>query len=275
MARLVPLERIPSGSRSTFFTGCAVALGLLMTCVAVWAAPPLTNAPSAKPPAKPSAPPAPAVTTAKPPATNAAPVIPPGMQNTLGRYGNIVTPGDQAAYPLRLRLPSPNESEVRIPKPDDLTKRAKLEALANMTDDEIRKQLAAWPAYTKMSLRDQAMMLVRIQDFRDYHAKFAMQKARDMGLSTLTPAQQAKFEKEYWDQRLKLDQDLAKQFQPIYQAREQTMNDQLFREFSSAMPAPAPPAPKPGPKPVQAAQPLALSAAATTNAAPMVGQAPR
>jgi hypothetical protein len=242
-----------------------------MSCGAVWAAPPSTNAP----PAKPSAPPAHAVATAKMPATNAPPVLPPGMQNTLGRYGNIVTPGDQAAYPLRLRLPSPNESEVHIPKPDDLTKRAKLEALANLSDDEIRKQLEAWPAYTKMSLRDQAMMLVRIQDFRDYHAKFAMQKAHEMGLSTLTPAQQAKFEKEYWDQRLKLDQDLAKQFQPIYQAREQTMNDQLFREFSSAMPAPAPAPPKPAPKPTKPAQPLALSAAATTNAAPMVGQAPR
>jgi hypothetical protein len=271
MARLVPLEPVSPRPRSTFFAGCACTLGFLLSCVAVSATPPLTNAPSGKPPAKPSAPPTPAVTTAKPPATNAAPVLPPAMQNTLGRYGNIVTPGDQAAYPLRLRLPSPNESEVRIPKPDDLIKRAKLEALANLSDDEIRKQLEAWPAYTKMSLRDQAMMLVRIQDFRDYHAKFALQKARDMGLSTLTPAQQAKFEKEYWDQRLKLDQDLAKQFQPIYQAREQTMNDQLFREFSSAMPAPAPPAPKPGPKPVQPAQPLA----ATTNAAPMVGQAPR
>jgi hypothetical protein len=267
MARLVPLEPVPPGPRSTLFAGCAVTLGFLMSCGAIWAAPSSTNAP----PAKPSAPPAHAVATAKP-ATNAAPVLPPAMQNTLARYGNIVTPGDQAAYPLRLRLPSPNEAEVHIPKPDDLTKRAKLEALANLTDDEIRKQLAAWPAYTKMSLRDQAMMLQRIQDFRDYHARFAMQKAHDMGLSTLTPAQQAKFEKEYWDQRLKLDQDLAKQFQPIYQVREQTMNDQLFREFSSAMPAPAPPAPKPAPKPVQPpAQPLAYS----TNAAPTVGQAPR
>jgi len=198
------------------------------------------------------------------------------MQNTLGRYGNIVTPGDQAAYPLRLHLPYPNEGEVRIPKPDDLTKRAKLEALANLSDDEIRKQLAAWPAYTKMSLRDQGAMLGRIQEFRDYHAKIAMQKARDMGLVTLTPQQQAKFEKDYWDLRLKLDQDLIKQFQPIYQAREQTMNDQLFREFSSAMPAPAPksPAPKP-PQSQPPAKPLATTnAPAKTNAAPMVSQAP-
>ena len=244
----------------------------MASCGAVWAAPPSTNAPSAKPPT-------PTVATAKPPATNAAPVLPPGMQNTLSRYGNIVTPGDQAAYPLRLRLPGPSEGEVRIPKPDDMNKRAKLEALANLSDDEIRKQLAAWPAYTKMSLRDQGMMLQRIQEFRDYHAHVAMQKAHDMGLITLTPPQQAKFEKDYWDQRLKLDQDLAKQFQPIYQAREQTMNDQLFREFSSAMPAPAPAPPKPGPKPAHPpqppAQPLASTNSATTNAAPMVGQAPR
>jgi hypothetical protein len=249
----------------------AFTLGFLMSYGAVLAAPPSTNAPSATPPA-------PFVATSKPPATNAPPVLPPGMQNTLGRYGNIVTPGDQAAYPLRLHLPGPSEGEVRIPKPDDMNKRAKLEALASLSDEEIRTELAAWPVYTKMSLHDQGMMLQRIQDFRDYHAKVAMQKARDMGLSTLTPPQQVKFEKEYWDQRLKLDQDLAKQFQPIYQAREQKMNDQLFREFSSAMPAP-PAAPKPGPKPVhppqQPGQPLASTNSATTNAAPMVGQAPR
>jgi hypothetical protein len=197
------------------------------------------------------------------------------MQNTLGRYGNIVTPGDQVAYPLRLRLPLPNESEVHIPKPEDLMKRGKLEALANLSDDDIRKQLAAWPAYNKMSLRDQGMMLQRIQDFRDYHLRLAMQKAHEMGLLTLTTAQQAKFEKEYWDQRLKLDEDLAKQFQPIYQAREQTMNDQLFREFSSAMPAP--PAPKPAPAAGHSAQPSAPTQplAFATNAAPPMAQAPR
>ncbi len=245
----------------------------MMSCGAVLAAPPATNAPSAKPPA-------PAVTTAKPPATNATPVLPPAMQNTLGRYGNILTPGDQVAYPLRLRLPLPNEAEVHIPKPDDLAKRAKIEALANLSDDDIRKQLTAWPVYNKMSLHDQGMMLQRIQDFRDYHLRVALQKAHDMGLSTLTPPQQAKFEKEYWDQRLKLDQDLAKQFQPIYQAREQTMDDKLFREFSSAMPAPAPPvpgAPKPAPpvkKPsTPPASPLAFTGTAT-NAAPPMAAAP-
>jgi len=243
-----------------------------MGCGAVWAAPPSTNAAPVKPPA-------PVMATAKPPATNAPSALSPAMQNTLGRYGNIVTPGDQVAYPLRLRLPLPNEAEVHIPKLDDLTKRAKIEALANLSDDDIRKQLAAWPAYGKMSLHDQGMMLQRIQDFRDYHLRVAMQKAHDMGLLTLTPAQQAKFEKQYWDQRLKLDEDLAKQFQPIYQAREQTMNDQLFREFSSAMPAPAPPAPKPpAPKPGHpapaSAQPLAYTGGATTNAAPPMTQAP-
>jgi hypothetical protein len=233
------------------------------------ASPPSTNAPSA---AKP-----PAVATAKP----AAAPLPPGMQNTLGRYGNIVSPGDQVAYPLRLRLPLPNEAEVHIPKPDDLTKRAKIEALANLSDDDIRKQLAAWPVYVKMSLHDQGAMLQRIQDFRDYHAKVAMQKAHDMGLSTLTPPQQAKFEKEYWDQRLKLDEDLAKQFQPIYQARVQTMDAQLFREFSSAMPGPAPATPKPPGKPAHpaatpsAAQPLAYTgSSSSTNAAPPLVQAP-
>jgi len=199
----------------------------------------------------------------KPPATNAPPVFPSSLQTTLGQYGNIVAPSDQMPYPLKLRLPNPTEGEVRVPKQDDLLKRQKLEALAELSDDQIRKQLAAWPAYSRMSLRDQASMLQRIQDFRDYHYHVAMQKAHDMGLLTLTPPQLAKFEREYWDQRLKLDEDLAKQFQPIYQAREQKMNDTLFREFSSAMPAPAPPAPKHAP-----VQPLAKTAP-PTNTAPI------
>lgn len=196
------------------------------------------------------------------------------MQSTLGRYGNIVMPGDQVPYPLRLRLPMPAETEFHIPKPDDLAKRAKIEALANMSDDDIRKQLAAWPAYSKMSLRDQGAMLQRIQDFRDYHLHVALQKAHEIGLSTLTPQQQAKFEKDYWDLRLKVDQDLAKQFLPIYQAREQAMDAQLFSEFSSDMSAPTAPAPKPAHAAPALNRPIALSGVAT-NAAPPMEQAPR
>ena len=195
------------------------------------------------------------------------------MQNTLGRYGNILTPSDQVPYPLKLKLPFPSEAEVRLPKPDDLVRRQKLEELAKLSDDDIRKQLAAWPVYSKMSLRDQGSMLQRIQDFRDYHAHVAIQKAHDMGLLTLTPDQVAKFEKEYWDKRLKLDEDLVKQFQPIYQAHLQKMDDELFREFSSTMPGPpaAKPAP-PGNKPPQTpAKPVAGPVA--TNVAPPVAQA--
>ena len=199
------------------------------------------SAPAAKPPAKPAP-------------------LPPSLQTTLGQYGNIVAPGDQMPYALKLRLPNPTEGEVRVPKPEDLLKREKLEALAELTDDQIRKQLAAWPVFSKMSLRDQAAMLQRIQDFRDYHYHVAIQTARARGLLTLTPPQLAKFEREYWSKRLKLDEALAKQFQPIYAAQEQVMNDELFTEFSSAMPAPKPPA-----KP--AAKPLAkTSVPASTNA---------
>jgi hypothetical protein len=221
---------------------------------------------------------------AKAPATNAAsakppvvPALPLATQNTLSRYGNILTPGDEVTHPLKLKLPSPSESEVRVPKPDDLVKRQKLEELAKLSDDDIRKQLAQWPAYGKMSLRDQGSMLQRIQDFRDYHARVAQQKAHDMGLLTLTPDQMAKFEKEYWDKRLKLDQDLTRQFQPIYQAREQKMNDELFREFSSAAPAPAPQPPKPAPPATKPPQPPVKPVASTTgtgmtNAAPPIAQ---
>jgi hypothetical protein len=234
---------------------------LIVSCGATLRGQTAMSTPPAKAPSTNSA-------AAKPPVIS--PALPPAMQNTLGRYGNILAPGDQVSYPLKLKLPFPSDAEVRVPKPDDLVKRQKLEELARLSDDDLRKQLAQWPAYGKMSLRDQGSMLQRIQDFRDYHARVAQQKAHDMGLLTLTTDQKTKFEKEYWDQRLKLDEDLAKQFQPIYQAREQKMNDALFREFSSSAPAPAPPAPKPAP----AGQPVKPVASTVTNAAPPIAQAP-
>jgi len=270
MGRFVPLELSTRVlSRRAFTAG----LGLIVSCGAALRAQTALPTPPAKAPstnAAPAKPPAGNVAAVKPPAP--APALPPGMQNTLGRYGNILAPGDQLPYPLKLKLPFPSDAEVRVPKPDDLVKRQKLEELARLSDDDLRKQLAQWPAYGKMSLRDQGNMLQRIQDFRDYHARVAQQKAHDMGLLTLTPEQKTRFEKEYWDKRLKLDQDLARQFQPIYQAREQTMNDELFREFSSSAPAPAPQAPKPAPPaPVK---PVASTAGpSVTNTAPPIAQA--
>ncbi len=260
MARFVPLELLSKARwRRVAFSA---ALAFFLSCG--WIVRAQTAPANAAP--------------ARPPATNAAPLLPPALQNTLGRYGNILAPGDQLAYPLKLKLPFPNEDEVRVPKPDDLVKRQKLEELAKLSDDDIRKQLAQWPAFGKMSLRDQAAMLQRIQDFRDYHARVAQQRAHDMGLLTLTPDQKAKFENEYWNARLKLDEDLARQFQPIYQAREQKMYDDLFREFSSSAPAPAPPSPKPASSPANQPSPpppkpvASSSGSGAANAVPPVAQ---
>jgi hypothetical protein len=135
--------------------------------------------------------------------------------------------------------------------------REKLEQLAKLSDGEIHAQLQEWPEFGKMSLRDQGQMLVRIQDFRDFRAKVAAQKARDMGLLSLTPDQKVLFEKEYWDKRFRMDHDLVKQFGPIFNARQQKMEDELYREFSmSAGPIALgvkPPAPAPANKSPQAA----------------------
>ena len=54
-----------------------------------------------------------------------------------------------------------------------------------------------------MSLGDEGAMLTRIQQFRDHRNKVAIDKAHHLGLTTLNPAQQARFESEYWDKRLK------------------------------------------------------------------------
>lgn len=232
--------------------------------------------------------------TTPPPATNAAPILPP---DTLGTYGKIVQPGDQAAHPLKLKLPLPDVGEVKIPTADELTMRDKLEQLAMLSDADIQSKLAKWPPFAKMSLRDQGAMLIRIQDFRDYRSNTARAKAHDMGLLTLTPDQQVKFEKEYWDKRLQLDHDMAKQFTPIFKAAEQKMRDDLYRKYSAVSQGPivqapkpaAPPAPKaPAPNsiptnpviPPVATAPIIpptkpVFTMATNNAVMPVGQAPR
>jgi hypothetical protein len=192
-------------------------------------------------------PPAPA--PAKGPATNAASGLPP---DTMGTYGKILAPGDQPAHPIKLKLPLPDVGEIKIPSQDELTMRDKLEQLATFSDADIRSKLEKWPPYGKMSLRDQGMMLMRIQDFRDYRANVAKNKAHEMGLLTLTPDQQAKFEKDYWDSRLQLDHDLAKQFTPIFKAVEQKMRDELYRKYSAVSQGPIAQTPKPpasAPKP--------------------------
>lgn len=201
--------------------------------------------------------------TAKTPATPAAPAPPP---DTLAQYGKIVAPSDQVAHPLKLKLPFPGVGEVKIPTQDELNMREKLEQLAKLSDADIRIQLEKWPAFSKMSLRDEGAMLQRIQDFRDYRTNVAKAKAHDMGLLTLLPDQQARFEKDYWDKRLQMDRDLAKQFAPIFMAREQKLKDELFREFSSASPEPMAQIPKTPPtnKPSQAPPSVTQSNAASS-----------
>jgi len=204
---------------------------------------------------------------AKLPATNAAPVNPP-IPDTLDRYGKIVMPGTETAHPIKLKLPFPDVGAVKVPTRDELNMRDKLEQLALLSDSDIRAQLGQWPAFGKMSLRDEGTMLQRIQDFRDYRAKVAMQKAHDMGLLTLTPDQKLHFEKDYWDKQLQMDRELAKQFEPILRTRQQKLQDELFREFSSAAPGPVAGLSKaPPPPPAKIKAKAAASAPAATTPA--------
>jgi len=238
MARFFALSRL-------IFLLAAVA-SLIPGFPDLFAAP--TNAPSAMvgpPPANGQ----PAV--ANKPATPSPPPVPP--QDPFNRYGNILQPGVEPAHPLRLALPFPDVGEIKLPSLDELTMREKLEQLATLTDDQIRSQLSKWPPFTKMSLKDEGMMLARIQDFRDHREKIALQAAHDIGLLTLTPEQQVRFEKEYWSKRLPMERDLAKQFGPILKQRQMQLSEDLYREFSSPSgplnqnpakpPAPAKPAP--------------------------------
>jgi len=159
---------------------------------------------------------------------------------------------------------------VNVPSPDELSMREKLEQLAKLSDDEIHLQLQQWPEFGKMSLRDQGLMLMRIQDFRDFRAKTASQKAHDLGL-TLTADQKVLFEKEYWDKRLRMDRDLVKQLGPIFNARQQKMEDELVREFSTS-PGPiamGPKAPTPAPATANKSAQVATTNTVTAVKAPV------
>ena len=188
-------------------------------------------------------------------ATNAAPITP-------------------AQPPVKLKLPSPGAGEVNIPTSDELSMREKLEQMAKLSDEEIHAQLAHWPEFGKMTLRDQGQLMMRIQDFRDFRARVAAQKAHDLGLVALTPDQKALFEKEYWEKRIQMDRDMAKQFGPIFSARQQKMEDELLRQFSTAAGPIAlgvkPPTPPPAPanKPPQVATTNAVAPAKAPGAAP-------
>jgi len=203
------------------------------------------------PPTAPAPPPAP--NNGKP---TVPPTPPPPIPDTLDLYGKIWAPSNDVAHPLKLQLPFPNIGEVKVPSQDELNARDKLEELATLSDADIHAKLDEWPPYGKMSLHDQGALLQRIQDFRDYRTKVAVEKAHQFGLLTLTPDQQAQFEKDYWDKRLKMDRDLAKQFSGILKDKEQKMGQELFREFSasnaSSPPSMVPP-PTPAPPPPTAA----------------------
>jgi hypothetical protein len=171
------------------------------------------------------------------PATNAAPAAvapPPDLPaDDITRYGKILKPADHLPYPFKLSMPFPGFGEVKVPTQDELDMRMKLEQLATLSDAQIRAQLAKWPAFATMSLSDEGTMLTRIEQFREYRTKLALMKAQQLGLLTLNTNQQARFEKEYWAQQLQADRDLAKQLEPIVKARQQKLDEKLFRDFSS------------------------------------------
>ena len=217
----------------------------------------------------------------KVPATNAAPTaavapkpaaVPAPLPDAYNKYGKIWAPSDDAAHPLKLNMQFPGVGEMKIPSQEELKMRDKLEQLAQLSDEDIRKQLDEWPPYTKMKLGDQGQMLVRIQQFKDLRSRIAQDKARELGLLTLTPEQKGKFEKEYWDKRLQMDRDVAKQVEPILKARVQKLQEDLFREFSApGSVSPPAPAPKPQPPIAQANKP---APPVTPPAVPTVGGQP-
>jgi hypothetical protein len=180
------------------------------------------------------------------------------------RFGKIFQPGGQPPYPFRLSMPGPGFGEVKVPSKDELDSREKLERLAELSDAEIRDRLEKWPAFSKMSLSDEGTMLMRIQQFREFRTKVAAMKARQIGLLTLTPEQQARFEKEYWNRWIQMDRQLAQQFEPVYKASEEKLDEDLFREFSSPASLAQKPKPSSPPAPAMVNAPPSSSAVPST-----------
>lgn len=232
---------------SVFQVGIFSLIISCLTLVQAQTAPP----PGPPAPAKPAAPPTPAA-----PAP-AKPIVPPLPPDTMVRYGQgVVAPSDEAGHPLKLTMPFPGGvGEVKVPSQQEIDMRQKLEQLTTLSDADIRAQLEQWPAFSRMNLHDEGALLQRIQDFRTYRTKVAMQKAHDLGLlSSMTQDQKDRFEKDYWTKELQMDRDLAKQFEPALKAREQKVQEELFREFTVTSTVPVaqipPPAPnKPAPPP--------------------------
>lgn len=279
------MARFLSLSRRACFSGGVVAgfFGLALCGVTVLRAessmvpppekappPPETPAASTQKPSTPvaKAPPTPKV------AKSQAPVVPPPpppFPDTYNKYGKIIAPSDDVAHPIKLNVQFPGVGEIKIPSQEELNVRDKLEQLATLSDADIRAQLELWPPFAKMKLGDEGQLLMRIQQFKDQRMRIAMDKARELGIfNTLTPDQKVKFEKEYWDKRLQMDRELAKQFEPVFKARDQKMREELFREFSTTstnLPGAKPPAPaKPGtPPPAQAKSPAPAASTTAQN----------
>ncbi len=68
------------------------------------------------------------------------------MPDTFNRYGKIWAPSDDVAHPIKLNVQFPGVGDLKVPSQDELSVRDKLEKLATLSDDQIRAELAQWPA---------------------------------------------------------------------------------------------------------------------------------
>lgn len=193
--------------------------------------------------------------------TNSANPIPPSYYD---RYGHIVSASDDPTHPVKLNLPGPGVGELRLPTKDELDLREKLERLSGLTDAEIRAELEKWPPYQKMNLYDQGSMLQKIQQFRDYRSRVALDKSKQLGL-TLDPnsEQMRRFTNEFWAKKLAMDRQFIQQFTSAYNQQDEQLKETLFREYSTPSPLPPPS------KKATAAPPPKPSAQASTSAPPL------
>ncbi len=175
---------------------------------------------------------------------SAAPTSPPSPSpapspQATPTYSGLVSGGD-SAHPVKLNIPYIWVGDLHLPSQEEMKARFQLEALAALTDEEVRDRLLKWDKFNQMGLGDQGRMFSKVQDFRDKFNKLAQDEANHLGLTTLPPADALEFKKDFLEKRWKADESLVNEFQAKFEVSQKQLDEELLKKFKPLVPTPTP-----------------------------------
>jgi hypothetical protein len=135
--------------------------------------------------------------------------------------------------------------KMRAPNEDTLRLRDRLNALAQLSDAELQKELEQWTPYRQMGIGEKGQLLTRIQHMREVRVQLAQRKAAQLGLK-LSDEQFKEFTEAFWQAKLEMERKLWEEMEPRRNQLQQELEATLKARFGSAAvpaPSPAPPAP--------------------------------